>query len=257
MQLHWHTEPFLIISILGVAWLYTLLMGPLRSRFSGAPERMPWTAYNCFQTGLALAYISVASPLDQIGEQFLFSAHMVQHMILVYVCPPLMIYGLPWWLVDPLFRVKGLGLVFRKLFHPLVGGMTFSTVYTVWHIPLLYEMALQDKTIHIIEHLTMFGTGWMMLWMVFSQSKEIPISNPGVRMIGVFLLMVAQLPVFAFLTLSDAVLYPTYDWAPRIIPGFEALPDQILGGVIMKISNMVFSLSVFAYAFFTWAKHES
>lgn len=256
MQLHWHTEPFLLITLLGIGWLYALCVGPLRGKFEGASTVFPRREAVAFYASLLIAYLSVGSPLDQIGEQFLFSAHMVQHMLLVYVCPPLAIVGLPSWLVDAVFRVAGLKRVFGVLFHPVCGGLVFSATYTIWHIPVLYELALQNKSVHIFEHLTMYVTGWMMLWSFFSRSELLPVSAHGVRMVAVFLLMVAQLPVFAFLTLSDTVLYPTYDWAPRIIPGFTAIQDQILGGLIMKVINMGFSILTFCVVFYLWVKKE-
>ncbi|MEM9026111.1 MAG: cytochrome c oxidase assembly protein [Verrucomicrobiota bacterium] len=256
MQLHWHTEPFLLITLLGIGWLYAILLGPMRSRFQGAPAQAPRREIWAFYTSLIISYLTVASPLDQIGEQFLFSAHMIQHMLLVYVCPPLAIVGLPAWLTDEFFRNPICRRVFGFLFNPVAGGLIFSATYTIWHIPGLYEWALQDKTVHIIEHLTMYVTGWMMLWGFFSRSRVLPVSPYGVRMIAVFLLMVAQLPVFAFLTLSDTVLYPTYEWAPRIIPGFTAIQDQVLGGLIMKVSNMFFSIITFCVVFYIWVQKE-
>lgn len=256
MQLHWHTEPFLLLSLLGLCYAYALFTGPLRHRFVGAPKEYPIKEALAFHGSIIITYLSVASPLDQIGEQFLFSAHMIQHMLLVYVCPPLAMIGLPAWLTDEFFSRPIPRKVFGVLFNPVTGGLVFSATYTIWHIPVLYEWALQDKTVHIIEHITMYVTGWMMLWSFFSRSKVIPVSAHGVRMIAVFLLMIAQLPVFAFLTLSDTVLYPTYEWAPRIIPGFSAIKDQVLGGLIMKVSNMVFSIGTFCVVFYIWVKRE-
>ncbi|MGB0371329.1 MAG: cytochrome c oxidase assembly protein [Opitutales bacterium] len=256
MQLHWHTEPFLLISLLGIGWVYAILVGPLRAKFVGAPKELPRKEMIAFYTSLIITYLSVGSPLDQIGEQFLFSAHMIQHMLLVYVCPPLAMIGLPAWLTDPLFKKTLWKRIFGVLFNPVFGGLIFSATYTIWHIPGLYELALQNKTVHIIEHITMYVTGWMMLWVFFSRSEVLPVGAHGVRMIAVFLLMVAQLPVFAFLTLSDTVLYPTYEWAPRIIPGFTAIQDQVLGGLIMKVSNMVFSITTFCVVFYLWVQQE-
>lgn len=256
MQLHWHTEPFLLLTVLGVCWLYAILVGPLRSRFKDAPENAPVRAICAFYTSIIITYLAVASPLDQIGEQFLFSAHMIQHMLLVYVCPPLAMIGLPPWLTDRFLSKPVIRKTLGALFNPVAGGLIFSATYTIWHVPGLYELALQNKTVHIIEHITMYVTGWMMLWVFFSRSKVLPVGAHGVRMIAVFLLMVAQLPVFAFLTLSDTVLYPTYEWAPRIIPGFTAIQDQVLGGLIMKVSNMVFSIATFCVVFYIWVQKE-
>jgi putative membrane protein len=74
-------------------------------------------------------------------------------------------------------------------------------------------------------------------------------------MLAIFLLMVGQLPVFAFLSFAGEPLYPTYAWAPRIIE-LDPLNDQILGGIIMKIVNMIFSLTILGVTFYFWARSE-
>ena len=99
MQLHWHTEPFLLITLLGAGWLYALAIGPLRNRIA-AGTNFPLRQCILFYLGLVITYLAVGSPLDQLGEQFLFSAHMLQHMLLIYTSTTLFIYGTPAWLID-------------------------------------------------------------------------------------------------------------------------------------------------------------
>jgi putative membrane protein len=254
MQLHWHTEPFLLISLLLVGWLYALGTGPLRERIS--PEtKYPLGKAILFYSGLIMTYLAVGSPLDQLGEQFLFSAHMVQHMLLIYVSTTLFIFGTPSWLIDHLLRPEPVRKVMSVLTHPACGGLLFTVIYTAWHVPTLYELALRDKGIHILEHWTMFALGIFMLWPYLTLSKRVPRRSYGIRMIGLFLLMVGQLPVFAFLTLAGEAIYPTYIWAPRII-NLDPLNDQILGGIIMKVINMGFSLTILGTTFYAWAKSE-
>jgi len=99
MQFHWHTEPFLLISILLIGWLYAIWVGPLRSRIS-ENTAYPLGSAVMFYLGLLIIYLAVGSPLDQIAEIFLFSAHMTQHMLLIYIAPTLLILGMPSWLID-------------------------------------------------------------------------------------------------------------------------------------------------------------
>ena len=254
MQLHWHTEPFLLITLLGAGWLYALATGPLRN-WIAAGENFPLRQYILFYTGLVITYLAVGSPLDQLGEQFLFSAHMLQHMLLIYASTTLFIYGTPAWLIDWLLRPKLLRKVINVLTHPACGGLLFTFVYTVWHVPALYELALQDKRIHILEHWTMFSLGFIMLWPYLTNSRLVPRPGYGIRMLAIFLLMVGQLPVFAFLSFADDAIYPTYIWAPRII-NLDPLNDQILGGIIMKVVNMGFSLTILAISFYNWSRSE-
>jgi len=254
MQLHWHTEPLLLISLLGVGWLYALAIGPLRSRLAPATQ-FPLRQCILFYLGLILTYLAVGSPLDQIGEQFLFCAHMVQHMLLIYFATTLFIYGTPAWLIDWVLTPEPLRKFMNVLTHPACGGFLFTFVYTIWHIPVLYEAALHDKRIHILEHWTMFGLGIIMLWPYLTNSTRVPRRSYGISMLAIFLLMVGQLPVFGFLSFANEAIYPTYAWAPRIID-LDPLNDQILGGIIMKVVNMGFSLTILGISFYHWAKSE-
>ncbi|MGB0335014.1 MAG: cytochrome c oxidase assembly protein [Opitutales bacterium] len=262
MQLHWHTEPLLLCTLLGLGWLYALAIGPFRSRIAG---RIDFPLRQCilFFSGLSITYLSVGSPLDQLGEQFLFSAHMLQHMLLIYVASTLFIYGTPAWLIDWLLKPSGITKAMRVLTHPACGGLLFTFVYTVWHVPALYEAALQNKRMHILEHWTMFSLGLIMLWPYLTNSTRVPRRSYGIRMVAIFLLMVGQLPVFAFLSFAGEALYPTYAYAPRIALEWAAwlyeldpLNDQILGGIIMKVVNMGFSLTILGISFYHWAKSE-
>lgn len=254
MQLHWHTEPLLLISLLAVGWFYALSCGPLR-RFIAPNTLFPIGQIITFYCGLTIVYLAVGSPLDQLGEQFLFSAHMVQHMLLIYFSPILTMLGTPSWLIDWLLKPKPICKLMRVLTHPACGGIAFTFVYTVWHIPALYEAALHDKRIHVLEHWTMFSLAVLMLWPYLTTSKRVPRYSYKIRILGIFLLMVGQLPVFAFLSFSGEALYPTYAWAPRIID-LDPLNDQILGGIIMKVVNMIFSLTVIGISFYFWARSE-
>lgn len=254
MQLHWHTEPFLLITLLGAGWLYALAVGPLRN-WIATGTNFPLRQSILFYLGLAITYLAVGSPLDQLGEQFLFSAHMLQHMLLIYTSTTLFIYGTPAWLIDWLLKPKLLRKIMRVLTHPACGGLLFTFVYTVWHVPALYEAALQDKRIHILEHWTMFSLGLIMLWPYLTNSTLVSRPSYGIRMLAIFLLMVGQLPVFAFLSFAGEAIYPTYIWAPRII-NLDPLNDQILGGIIMKVVNMGFSLTILAISFYNWARSE-
>jgi len=255
VPLHWHTEPLLLALLIGTGWAYAILTGPLRTRlFPG--ETLVTRKAVCFYAGLALAYLTVGSPLDQLGEDFLFSAHMVQHMLLVYAIPPLLLYGLPGWLADAALAWTPLRKLWRVLAHPVFAGMLFTFLYTVWHVPDAYELALRKKWAHILEHWLMFGPALLMWWPILSPSTRLPAMGYGLRMLYVFVLMIGQLPVFAFLTLSDTVLYPTYEFAPRIFD-ITPLQDQILGGLIMKVTNMGVSLLVLGISFYRWYLKEN
>ncbi len=253
---HWHTEPALLGGILLMVWIYLALVGPLRERIAPLAA-FPRRETFWFAMAVLGFYIAVGSPLDALGENYLFSAHMVQHMVLMYPVALFTIWAIPQWLVDGLLsRSRIATAVLRILFQPVVAGFCFTFVFTVWHFPTLYEAALHNKRIHMLEHLTMFAVSVQMFWPIWSRSKIIPRMHCGMHPIYIFLLMVAQLPLFAVLTFATEVLYPTYELAPRVID-LEPLPDQVLGGLIMKISNMIVSLIAIGRAFYFWYQESN
>ena len=252
VPLHWHTEPFLLLSLLFLGWGYGVCTWPLRS-FLAPGVSFDWLRALAYYSALIGTYFTVASPLDQIGEDFLFSVHMIQHMLIIYILPPLFIFGVPPWSWDLLFKNRVVCTLARFLTYPVVAGGAFTLTYSLWLFPALYEAALQNKLIHIFEHFTMFATALLMWWLVIAPSKIIPPLSFPLRMLFVFILMVGQFPVFGVLTFSSEVIYATYEYAPRLFD-LTPLQDQILGGVVMKLFNMVASLLIFGISFSAWYK---
>ena len=252
---HWHTEPALLAGILFVAWAYFVLVGPLRGsldRQAVFPKGEAWW----FIAAVISFYAAVGSPLDAMGEGFLFSAHMVQHNILMYVTALCTILAIPSWLIDALLaRSTVFERIFRFLVHPLVAGFSFTFTFCVWHFPGLYEAALHDKVLHMTEHLTMFFSSIQAFWPILGKSRKIPRMIWGLQVLYIFLLMVVQIPLFGILTFSTEVLYPTYDLAPRI-SFLDPMSDQVLGGLLMKVANMVISLFLMGRAFYYWNQEQ-
>ena len=204
-----------------------------------------------------MIYLAVGSPIDQIGEEFLFSVHMFQHMMLMFFTPVLLYHGLPGWLLDlPLRRFPIFRKVWSLLVHPVFAGLFIVVNYVIWHIPWVYEAALRDKMIHILEHAMMFGTAFLLFWSLMSASKVVPAISRPARMMLIFLVTIGFLPVFGMLAFSDQVLYPTYEWAPRIVD-ISPLEDQILGAIIMKVIGMIFGLAGLGLNFYYWAREQN
>jgi putative membrane protein len=252
---HWHTEPALLAGILLVTWAYFLLVGPFRSSLDPL-ARYPRREMGWFIAAAVTFYIAVGSPLDAMGEGFLFSAHMVQHNILMYVTALMVVVAIPGWLIDGLLqRSAAFDRIFRFLVHPLVAGFSFTFTFCIWHFPALYEAALHNKVLHMVEHLTMLFTSVQAFWPILGKSARIPRMNWGVQILYIFLLMVAQIPLFGILTFSTEVLYPTYGLAPRISV-LDPMSDQVLGGLLMKVANMIISLFLIGRAFYFWNQDQ-
>jgi putative membrane protein len=292
---HWHNEPWLVGGIVFLGWLWAILAGPLRARLASfeVPRSQPAfmrrglvtsTATACdepeasaapepggvpaaappfprrhavkFYLGLLFFYLAVGSPLDQIAERFLFSAHMVQHQLLVYPAAMLFLLGLPHWMVDPLLGRPGVRGVVRIATRPLVCGLVYTLVIGVWHAPILYDWALQNKFVHVLEHVMFFAAALLYWWPVLSPSRLFPRAAYAVQMLYILAVVIGMTPLFAYLSFSQDILYPTYEYAPRIIPNFSAAEDQLLAGVMMKLMGVMVSLAVFTLAFFRWYEEK-
>lgn len=252
---HWHNEPWLIGGLVVLGWLWAVLAGPFRPRLAPGepfPRRQAWWFYSA----LFIFYLAVGSPLDQIGERFLFSAHMAQHQLLVYPAAVCFLLGLPAWMIDPLLRRPLIRLPLSVITHPLPAALLYSLVIGVWHVPDLYDLALRDKLVHVVEHITFFLAALLYWWPLLSPSRVLPRRSHGVQMLYLLGVVIAMTPAFAYITFSQDILYPTYEFAPRLIPNFTAADDQLLAGSMMKLVGVFVSLIAFGTIFWRWYEKQ-
>jgi len=248
---HWHNEPHLVGGLILIGWLYALLTGPLRARIApGSPYPRGYAIR--FYLALVVFYLAVGSPLDQIGERFLLSGHMVQHQLIMYVAAVLFLLGLPAWLVSIVTARPGLQTILRFLTRPLICGLAYTLTYSLWHAPSLYDWALQNRWVHIAEHIMFFGAALFYWWPILSPSREFPRISPAAQMLYLVGVVIGMTPVFAFIAFSGDVLYPTYEYAPRLFANFGPAEDQLLGSVIMKVGGMGVTFITFIVAFYRW-----
>lgn len=252
---HWHNEPHLIGGLILLGWIYAICTGPLRARLAPGAAYPRRHAFK-FYSALIIFYLAVGSPLDQIGERYLFSAHMVQHALLMYPVPILMLLGLPHWLADPVLGHPALRASGRILTLPVVCGLVYVVTTSLWHAPVLYEWALQDKLVHILEHLMFFVSALFYWWPQLSPSRVFPPRRYATQMLYQTCVMISFTPLYAYITFSPDVLYPTYEFAPRLINAFTAHQDQLLAGIIMKIGGMWVALSAIGVSFYHWYKQN-
>jgi len=248
---HWHNEPYLVGGLVFLGWLWAILAVPFRARLAPGAVFPFWPAVR-FYTALVIFYLAVGSPLDQIGERFLFSAHMLQHQLLIYPAAILFLLGLPTWMIDAALTPMAGSRVLRVAFHPVIVGTTYTVVISCWHIPTLYDWALQNKVVHVVEHVTFFGAAVLYWWPLLTPSRVFPRISYGGQMLYLLAVLISMTPVFAYITFSQDILYPTYEYAPRLLDNFSAAQDQLLAGVSMKIMGMTVAGAALAVSFFRW-----
>jgi putative membrane protein len=250
---HWHNEPFLTGGLILAGWLYAILAGPLRPRLAPS-DPYPRGKAALFYLALVLFYLAVGSPLDQVAERFLLTAHMVQHLIIMYPVPLLILLGIPDWMIDPLLSRPALRAPLRLLLHPAACALLSTGIISLWHAPFLYEWTLQDKVVHVMEHLLFLAVSLLYWWPLASPSRVFPAPGYGVQILYLFATEVAMIPVSAYIVFSTDVLYPTYEYAPRLLASVSPADDQLAAGIVMKVAGMAVTIAALAVCFFKWAR---
>jgi putative membrane protein len=181
---------------------------------------------------------------------------MVQHMLLTLLFPPLLIAGLPGWLLAPLLRPPPVRRVARVLTHPVTAAVLFSATIAVWHMAPFYDLMMREHEMHIVTHLMFMATATLLWWPVMSPVPELlPRLGYGVGMLYLFLVGIPMQIVAAMISLSDSVLYSWYAVAPRTW-GLSPLEDQQLGGLIMWVPGNLWMFLAIGVLFFQWAKES-
>ncbi len=250
LWLAWNLEPSLIIGFAALLGLYFYAAGPLRRRFGWAAHVDARQTF-AFVAGVAVLILGLMSPLDILGDEYLFSAHMVQHTLIALVAPPLLLLGTPGWMIEPLLANAVVRRVARWLAHPVVAFGLFNADLWLWHAPGLYDATLENELVHIFEHLTFIGFGVIFWLPILSPTPLIPRIS---RMFGVLYLFLACQPMVALgalLTFATAPIYQPYVFAPRIW-GINPLADQQLGGLIMWLPTNIPYLIGLSVLFFRW-----
>ena len=244
-------DPGVVDGIFALALIYGLAVGPGRRYL--APD-IPFDKKRACYFGIAVLILvgAVATPLDHIGETYLFSVHMLQHVILMFALPPFLILGTPPWLADFLFRTEGLGKILKWWVHPITAAFLFNAVLIFWHFPAFYELALRDPLVHLLEHVTFIAVSVAMYWVLMGKDGTVKPLHNGLKLLYVLAVSLGQIPLFGVLTFSPDVLYPTYAKAPRLYESLSPLTDQVLGGVIMKLVAAVFMFTGLVVYFYRW-----
>lgn len=249
-------SPSILIGCVYLLVGYLLAVGPARRRFGWSSESVSPARVASWVAALLVIFFSLNGPLHEWADEYLFSAHMVQHLLLMLVMPPFLIWGLPPWLIRKALEWRPVYLAGRVLTHPGVAFVAYNAVFIFWHLPQNYDRALMDHGIHIGQHLSFMAVAVMMWWPVVNPVEELERIPTGPLLMGyVFLFGIPGTVISAFITLSDTTLYRWYAAAPRVT-GLSALDDQRLGGLIMWIPGMLIFWVAITAVFFRWTKDE-
>lgn len=247
---NWNWAPSLIIGMLAIIAGYLLVIGPLRERYQLGPE-VPLARACAFLLGVDIIFLALVSPLDTIGDRYLFTAHMLQHLLLSLAAPPLLLIGMPDWFFKPLLRNRMILTIGKALTFPVVASALFNVNLWFWHAPPIYDITLVNENIHILSHILYIATGVIFWWPVMSPLKEdLPPLSLGGKLAYLFFSDMPMVLLGAGLTFTPP-LYTRYEYAGRIF-GLSAAMDQQLGGLLMWIVGSIFLIVVVSIIFLRW-----
>ena len=251
----WHFHPDVLIGLAVILGLYLWVIGPGRIKLGLSEIPVNQKQILMFVTSILIILFSLISPLHELSDNFLFSAHMLQHVLLTLIVPPLMIAGIPGWAFKPVMKIKFIAFIAKLLTHPVITFSGFNLVFSFWHFPALYATSVDFHSFHVLEHLMFISTAVLMWWPLMSSSKELPPISEPAKMLYLLGLAIAQILVFAPITFSDAPLYEFYVNAPAVW-NLSNLADQKIGVLIMKVGGGVLFMFLFIRIFLRWAKNE-
>jgi putative membrane protein len=207
-----------------------------------------------FGLGLLTLWAALETPIDTISDNYLDSVHMVQHVLLGVVAPPLLLLGLNDGMAARLAALPGV----RALTEPVPAQLAAAAVMVAWHVPPLYDATLYSEPLHIVEHLTFIGSGVLFWWPVLQATGEQArwrLSAAG-RLLYLFVGTFAQDGVALVLQFSRTPFYEFYTHVPRLIPALDPVTDQTVAGVVLQLFGKTSYLVAAPVIFFRWFNSE-
>ncbi len=208
-----------------------------------------------FTLALLILFLSLNGWLHDLSDSYLFSAHMVQHLVLALVIAPILIMATPGWMLRPALAYRPVAATARWVTSPFRTFAIFNVVMCGWHLPPLYNLAMAHHPVHIVQHLMFLIAAVLMWWPILSPLPELPRIAYPMQMLYLFLMSIPMSIVAVYIAYADSVLYPAYAVAPRIW-GISPMQDQLIGGLIMWIPGGLFFFAVISVIFFRWQQHN-
>ena len=250
----WHPHPD-VWFLLGGIWAAYLIAvrrhvpsGPVESGERGRRTVM-------FSVGMGVLVAASSWPVHDLAEDYLYSVHMVQHLLFTLVAAPLLVAGIPAWMWRTLLPPGPIRTTFRALTRPVVAIAVFNGLLLFTHWPEVVDASVGSELAHLVLHALTAGSAVVMWWPVMSPLPEMPSLTPPAQLVYLFAQSLAPTIPASFLTFGHTLLYPVYGTFPRIW-GISALTDQLVAGLIMKIAGRLILWGFMTVIFFNWHARE-
>lgn len=249
-----HPDAWLLVVALAGGYLYALsAWGPkLAPGGRAATKGQRW----CFLGGVAVMWIGADWPLHTLAENYLYSAHMVQHLLFQLIAAPLLILGTPGWLARKLLSPRWLFHAWRVVTRPLAALLVMSGWTVLMHVPWVVNTASTNALFHFSLHVLLVVFSLIMWWPVLSPLPELPHASYPVRMVYLFGQSIVPTAPAALLVYSTGTLYSVYEQAPRLAEWLDSGTDQQLAGVIMQVPAGLLLWAAIAVLWFRWQAEE-
>ena len=252
----WHAHPdvWLLVGLLvgvyvGAARLWGQGSAPDPAHPVGARRAV------VYGLGVLALWVGADWPVHEISENYLLSVHMVQHMLFTFVAPPLLLMGIPPWMLRKVLDATHTTGLVRMLTRPLVALVAFNGVIAITHWPAVVDLSLRAGLVHFAVHFVLVTTALMMWWPVVDPLPETRRLSDPAKMLYLFAQSILPTVPASFLTFADGVVYEAYSNFPRLW-GLDVVEDQQVAGLIMKIGGGLLLWSVIAVLFFKWSAKE-
>jgi putative membrane protein len=249
----WNLDPAVLVTGIALLAGYYLATRRLGPRYSSEP--VPHRRVIYFVTGVVSLVLTLCTPLDTLGRYYLLSAHTLQLLILTTVTAPLLLLGLPEWLVTLLLPFQLVRDATRGLMFPIVAAVLFNGIIILWHYGPLYELANQNSAIHNLQMLCFLIAGILTWWPLLTpMDRHTRMSTP----FQMLYLALESLPLDIFgviMIFAGSVFYTSYTLVPRIF-GLSPLVDQQIAGGLLAVPGNLLDIVLFSIVFFSWLEHQ-
>lgn len=249
----WSFDPVVVVGLILLLGVYLFASGPLARRWH-VEKPLPVRRVIYFVAGWLTVALTLVSPLDTLGRYYLFAAHTAQLFVLTTVAAPLLLLGIPEWLVERLLPTDALRNATRGLLFPILATLAFNGIILIWHIGKPYEAALRSTGLHDLQSLSFLIAGLLTWWPLLTPlDRHTRLATP----FQILYLTLESLPLDIFGTaviFAPRVLYTTYLAAPRLF-GLSALNDQQVAGAILAVPGNVIDIGLMSLIFFAWLQN--
>lgn len=254
---HWLIDPAIAVLIMVMTAGYFAAIGPLNRRRPGFENRIASNGQiRWFLAGQVLLLVSLGPPLDDWSYYFFSSAHMVQHLLLMFAVVPCWIKGTPPWLLSPIVRTPVGRVLFTILPRALPGFLLATAIIVLWHFPSFYNQTLQNQFVHALQHAFFVVAGFLFFWPIMSTVPESPQLSPLMKCLYLFAQTIPSGIVGAMIVYAGPGLYPHYEQALQRPFGLSVAEDQVLSGSIMWIGMNTVFLAMITVIFLKYAAAE-